>query len=1362
VQGDSVEVSDTGLISAVGDGMSVIRITYDEIAVGFLDSLFKYNAVDPNCVGIVVVDVGDGDSGSFRTGITLTEHDTVYYDRKIISPSGEVEETGKSYAEYHFTPEAGSTVKVLPAPDTKDAVNGPWTEEWTDYQSDENGGYSVRLYDGKNIIRVEYNGAVRYHVIRASGVDVQIENTTSKGKELSVGDTARIHLEGLYLPVPKMAAVYNPGSFSYSGTFFPSIQYKIDGTIIRGNNKGQYNLRNTNELDVELDESGEITLSDGCINEPYMGDPAITHYNIPEEGLTRNFNAVSIGKTYSILPDIVLEVSEAKPLGGTGSRIKKLTSPVPKGNGTVPVEPNRIRMNYGDGDGDDLSKDISSGYIYEDELRQNSMVLGGGGSAFSLRGSCYEIPSEVLFRYWKEGAEEERFVESSNQQNFKFTGEALKLPSDAFENAELIIIPGSAEQEPYTYSFKVADRISVCNSNNVLPYLLNLEALLPEDDHIYGEHDGELKAAPVSYKDEAGEEKETDLGYGFLSTESRYSLTIPESLSEIAFDMVWFRQSRGGSNEYTAAKITVEGNDSYSQECRGPETGADNLTVTEPIPLNGTGDTVLHIKLTTTEKNLTHLSSEYIITVRKHPDLHKKKVTFHCEQEGTSIRVRHDGKTISPGKDGSYYLNDGEYDYTASCTGYSVLKGNFSVDTSTDEEQVIEVPLLDGTRKVTFHCATEGADIIVKDARKKQVLPEEGVFALIGGDTYTYYASCDGYYTAKVSFEVGDEAEQAIEVPELTQAPSIPRGSKVYVTVIGDEKRLINAYAVPMNISREEADLVTGKNYVEYNLGTYTALHALIYALEDDQGIDYTCRKGKLRVITELADDYPDGSWVCEVNGRPVADPSMCPVDPDDQILLYYDKGYKGMTHALFSDPVVEITEGEDVTLTLHGHVIGQGTDDDAVAGARIYVNQKRKGSTDAFGAITLSGLTMAGSPYVITAKKVNSDGENILTYNQCIVSVQSKTEEAAGGNTVRFRLIGDSKHGDDGHSSYQTWIATEEIPLSPGTDTVSDIFMKAVGCAGLKQEGAEEGYIRMVKGPDSLGGAELREFDNGSASGWMYTLNGIHPQLGVKEQVVKAGDVIVFHYVDNYHIEENNYTWLEAKDENPEGIRPYVIQNTLNLISGLPAASKISLKDKEAVEEAREAYDALTGEQKEQIDADTLKRLTDAEAKIAELTKAEEKKKADAATVAVKKGTKFTVKGYKYTVTSNLKKKPAVTVTGYKNRKLKKILISATVTYKKVTFKVTGVGKNAFKNQKKAVSVVIGKNVETIGACAFAGDSRVKKITVQSAGLKKVGAKALKGIYKKAKIKVPKKQFKAYKKLFKGKGQAKTVKILQ
>lgn len=75
---------------------------------------------------------------------------------------------------------------------------------------------------------------------------------------------------------------------------------------------------------------------------------------------------------------------------------------------------------------------------------------------------------------------------------------------------------------------------------------------------------------------------------------------------------------------------------------------------------------------------------------------------------------------------------------------------------------------------------------------------------------------------------------------------------------------------------------------------------------------------------------------------------------------------------------------------------------------------------------------------------------------------------------------------------------------------------------------------------------------------------------------------------------------------------------------------------------------------------------------------------------------------------------------------------------------------------------IVAGKSykVTQIKAKAFAGCKKLKKITIYAKSLKKVGKAAFKGIHKKAKIKVPKAKLKAYKKLFKGKGLAKSVKI--
>ena len=70
-----------------------------------------------------------------------------------------------------------------------------------------------------------------------------------------------------------------------------------------------------------------------------------------------------------------------------------------------------------------------------------------------------------------------------------------------------------------------------------------------------------------------------------------------------------------------------------------------------------------------------------------------------------------------------------------------------------------------------------------------------------------------------------------------------------------------------------------------------------------------------------------------------------------------------------------------------------------------------------------------------------------------------------------------------------------------------------------------EENYIA---GITRAGEPELAEFTNGDYSGWMYTLNGIHSDLGVKEQYLEDGDEIVFHYTDDYR-KEHEHEWSEA-----------------------------------------------------------------------------------------------------------------------------------------------------------------------------------------------------------------------------------------
>ena len=135
---------------------------------------------------------------------------------------------------------------------------------------------------------------------------------------------------------------------------------------------------------------------------------------------------------------------------------------------------------------------------------------------------------------------------------------------------------------------------------------------------------------------------------------------------------------------------------------------------------------------------------------------------------------------------------------------------------------------------------------------------------------------------------------------------------------------------------------------------------------------------------------------------------------------------------------------------------------------------------------------------------------------------------------------------------------------------------------------------------------------------------------------------------------------------------------------------------------------------------------------------------------------------GASYTIKKNANHVYEVEYKAPKNKKQTKIVVPDTIKIKGVTYKVTSIAKNAFKNNKKLKTVTIGKNVSRIGANVFTGCKKLKTITIKS---KKLTAKTLakstfKGIKKATTIKVPKKKLSTYKKLFKNSGLSSKVKV--
>lgn len=178
------------------------------------------------------------------------------------------------------------------------------------------------------------------------------------------------------------------------------------------------------------------------------------------------------------------------------------------------------------------------------------------------------------------------------------------------------------------------------------------------------------------------------------------------------------------------------------------------------------------------------------------------------------------------------------------------------------------------------------------------------------------------------------------------------------------------------------------------------------------------------------------------------------------------------------------------------------------------------------------------------------------------------------------------------------------------------------------------------------------------------------------------------------------------------------------------------------------------------------------------------------------------------YTVTQAGKTGGTVSYTKSADNKATSISVPNTVILNGISYKVTTIAQNAFKNNKKLTKVTIGNNITAIGNNAFYGCKKIKNvsmgtnvttigtksfykctsltkitipakvsrigkqafygckklktITIKTKKLtgKKVGSKAFKGIHSKATVKVPKSKLKIYKQMLKAKGIGSKVKV--
>ena len=88
----------------------------------------------------------------------------------------------------------------------------------------------------------------------------------------------------------------------------------------------------------------------------------------------------------------------------------------------------------------------------------------------------------------------------------------------------------------------------------------------------------------------------------------------------------------------------------------------------------------------------------------------------------------------------------------------------------------------------------------------------------------------------------------------------------------------------------------------------------------------------------------------------------------------------------------------------------------------------------------------------------------------------------------------------------------TKEVKFTEG-ESCFDILERELKNAGIL---IESSITPATKSVYIEGINNLYEFDGGSNSGWMYSVNGVYPNYGVGAYKVKSSDVIKFNYTCN------------------------------------------------------------------------------------------------------------------------------------------------------------------------------------------------------------------------------------------------------
>lgn len=254
------------VITALKQGVTQLKISYNAIEVLNNDKFYLYNASNKKRDVVITFAIGDGFTNDIQVKtdnkIFDSEFDTVYFENE--SGSLDLDINGADIVKCN-----GNTIIGV------------------------NDKYKLAIMEGANIVEIQKDGKVQYMTIYGAKINIVVN-----ADNLNIGSKINIKVDGIYNILPKISGVYNPtqkhtiGDSPTNGNYLEIVIN--ENVFINAKYKSQYYYSSNTEFEFDLKQEyivdGQVQFDLRFFCE-WWGSDLGSHRQISHSGVDNNLNA---------------------------------------------------------------------------------------------------------------------------------------------------------------------------------------------------------------------------------------------------------------------------------------------------------------------------------------------------------------------------------------------------------------------------------------------------------------------------------------------------------------------------------------------------------------------------------------------------------------------------------------------------------------------------------------------------------------------------------------------------------------------------------------------------------------------------------------------------------------------------------------------------------------------------------------------------------------------------------------------------------------------------------------------------------------------------------------------------------------